>query len=853
MGEQLVNRRVRSDPSLVFERFMVLEVSPGTEDTTPQIIRNVDARVFGKDGGMGMEIGADWDMVYKEWESSLNEEKNVPVQGVEMFCFPFLSNKQYISYRDDDAFVFVLTDSEGWQQFGFCLHQEWANGGGFNNSYRSKYMPNSGAPFPQFNQPRTSKLFCFCFLSYLPWFGFFSRLLKITVNLNFGESGSLLPTEFVALLRRIYLKKSLPEPGTLFRVPVSVGLKFESRIPFDPTLKYTPIPDNENLATLLTKLSTFNIMNIFAALLLERRILVTSSKLSILTKCVNGLTSLLYPLYWQHIFIPIMPFSLSDYCSAPMPYLIGIHRSVLSHVQTLHLEEVIMVDLDKDEVLTPFNDLKILPRALVIPLFDTLKLYEKSNALSAGEQVQKAFLRFFVNLFGSYRHFFSWKRDEEQEPVGEKYGCSKAHMNSVNVLDMDPSSLSNKTGATLRNESLGGRLAYSCDVGSLVLSKPSNWKPFVEVFFNLQMFQQLVVERIHYNSESKTNIEDISAQLNFLMGKKSIWEEALDEFDSNESNNLEYSGDSHTEHVWDRLVSYADMKSNANRRYSSESNSSVTRGAASDSSEKKPAGSKKITVGRFFASRKKNYAAVSLVEGNDCYTDNDDYRESSSYDSKKSIHGGFSKGIDNPYEPSFSANEGANRHVIGETTGAVKVAKSAKSMQLIDLDFDAPLFTESEERQTFRKPQSIDEIFSLQSSENFPSSDNNLLFSQVPKSSSPNYQKQETSKDALMANRQQLGGTLSQQNSLGSSFSMSDSHTSSFSTSLANYNRQVTVSNSDAAFAPNHHKFSAQGSYPSAPLQPTVRDTAGLSASPSNSEERSLSKKDIASFDPLNC
>ena len=65
-------------------------------------------------------------------------------------------------------------------------------------------------------------------------------------------------------------------------------------------------------------------MTIFASLLHERRIVVTSSRLSRLTACVQAVNTLLYPMSWQHIFIPVLHKKLIDYLSAPMPFLIGV-------------------------------------------------------------------------------------------------------------------------------------------------------------------------------------------------------------------------------------------------------------------------------------------------------------------------------------------------------------------------------------------------------------------------------------------------------------------------------------------------------------------------------------------------
>lgn len=70
-------------------------------------------------------------------------------------------------------------------------------------------------------------------------------------------------------------------------------------------------------------------MVIFASMLYERRIIFTSKKLSRLSACVQSANALLYPMSWQHIFIPVLPQSLIDYLLAPMPYLIGLPHSLV--------------------------------------------------------------------------------------------------------------------------------------------------------------------------------------------------------------------------------------------------------------------------------------------------------------------------------------------------------------------------------------------------------------------------------------------------------------------------------------------------------------------------------------------
>lgn len=57
---------------------------------------------------------------------------------------------------------------------------------------------------------------------------------------------------------------------------------------------------------------------------------MTSKRLSRLTSCIQASNYLIYPMFWQHIFIPVLPTHLLDYLSAPMPFLIGVPTATLS-------------------------------------------------------------------------------------------------------------------------------------------------------------------------------------------------------------------------------------------------------------------------------------------------------------------------------------------------------------------------------------------------------------------------------------------------------------------------------------------------------------------------------------------
>ena len=76
------------------------------------------------------------------------------------------------------------------------------------------------------------------------------------------------------------------------------------------------------------------------------------------------------PFSWHHIFIPIVPASLLSYVAAPMPFLVGIKRSLQPTMEKLPMEACVYVDVDKGEIAYSESD----------PIID---LYPK-NTISTG-------------------------------------------------------------------------------------------------------------------------------------------------------------------------------------------------------------------------------------------------------------------------------------------------------------------------------------------------------------------------------------------------------------------------------------------------------------------------------------
>ncbi|XP_063787122.1 DENN domain-containing protein 1B-like isoform X2 [Pseudophryne corroboree] len=271
------------------------------------------------------------------------------------FCFPFHVERWQNS--SVQHFSFTLTDLQGFQRFGFC-----------RLSVQAKI--------------------CTCILSCLPWFEFFYKLLNNIAEYLVKDQ----VTEVTDVLQSLY-DHPVPE------VNQALDLEMFSYFTAPNPAKLPSIPENRNLTEFLVAVQVDTMLQLYASLLCERRILITSSKLSTLTACVHASAALLYPMYWQHIYIPTLPPHLLDYCSAPMPYLIGVHSSLMEQVTTGALEGVVVFNMDTNNLETPFEDLDNLPPHVV----SLLRLRLTKQSAFMGDRVSYAFLGAQALLFGSYR------------------------------------------------------------------------------------------------------------------------------------------------------------------------------------------------------------------------------------------------------------------------------------------------------------------------------------------------------------------------------------------------------------------------------------------------------------------
>lgn len=88
--------------------------------------------------------------------------------------------------------------------------------------------------------------------------------------------------------------------------------------------------ENYNFELLLQTLKPDKIIQLFTALLLERKIVLIKKDVGDIALIMQSLIALLNPFNWSFIIITYLTNDLVEYLEAPVPYLIGVSSSTWS-------------------------------------------------------------------------------------------------------------------------------------------------------------------------------------------------------------------------------------------------------------------------------------------------------------------------------------------------------------------------------------------------------------------------------------------------------------------------------------------------------------------------------------------
>ena len=269
------------------------------------------------------------------------------------FCFP--KGEDAIiperKYRLPRIHYFVLTNDKGRKVYGICLTileeykpeegDYWKTQALLDDSLESGEIEMSA-------MDDKAKLYLpkvLCLLSTWPYLTAFREYLAQLYRLATATNVMKAPIEryIVNLCSEI----PAPPPGA-YEIQVKIldsAIRFWAP-PAKLPIAYVALPYN----ILFECLDLEHILDLFCAMIMEHKIVLLSSQYSILTVCSEILCSLLFPMRWSHLYIPILPRMLCPMLDAPVPYIVGVIRENWSTAEEHVARDAIVVDLDQNKV-----------------------------------------------------------------------------------------------------------------------------------------------------------------------------------------------------------------------------------------------------------------------------------------------------------------------------------------------------------------------------------------------------------------------------------------------------------------------------------------------------------------------
>ncbi|KAI9915272.1 hypothetical protein PsorP6_008149 [Peronosclerospora sorghi] len=180
-----------------------------------------------------------------------------------------------------------------------------------------------------------------------------------------GARGFQLDKKVLAKLTRAVSKEHISkyhQPSPLPESPLLEAFGLFPKATTTALLAALPRLDH-SIRLLFDTLDVSTVLLVFTAALLENRILLVSSYLSVLMKVAESLRALMHPLSWPHVYLPVLPRRMHQYLECPTPFIFGAEKQALEDAQRQLSEEggddlfagageeLLIVDSDKGVIL----------------------------------------------------------------------------------------------------------------------------------------------------------------------------------------------------------------------------------------------------------------------------------------------------------------------------------------------------------------------------------------------------------------------------------------------------------------------------------------------------------------------
>uniref|UniRef100_A0A673JZ53 DENN domain-containing protein 5B n=1 Tax=Sinocyclocheilus rhinocerous TaxID=307959 RepID=A0A673JZ53_9TELE len=282
--------------------------------------------------------------------------------AVNMLCMPKgLSFRTQRDSRTPQFHSFLITREDGSRTYGFVhtfyeevtspqicsamqtlhqMHQAEHNASAHNFESPSSTSSLQGGYDSVRDTLYVSK--AMCLITPMPFMHACKRFLSQVHRAVISHQPPPLPLE--SYIYNILYEVPLPPPGR--------SLKFhgvyEPILCQRPGVGELPLADFP-LSEAFQLLGVENLVQIFTCVLLEMQILLYSQDYQRLMVVAEGITTLLFPFQWQHVYVPILPASLLHFLDAPVPYLMGLQSKEGTDRSKLELPQeanLCFVDID---------------------------------------------------------------------------------------------------------------------------------------------------------------------------------------------------------------------------------------------------------------------------------------------------------------------------------------------------------------------------------------------------------------------------------------------------------------------------------------------------------------------------
>lgn len=329
---------------------------------------------------------------------------------------PQLRAEQLQQRMQDINFTLLLTDDAGRRYYGFAQRLAMPGVTAAATAATATAPPARGQDSACDAAHRELPA-CVCVVTSHGWFQFWRLVLGWLTSrlLAYGDGGAAPGAALAAawhdveeLVCTLLAKKDV-RPGEM--VSVTTGFSTRRRLselarrPND-TLR----PVGEDAAPLLKAVGVDGFVALFAALLLERRVVLVSASMRTLSRCVFAAQDALWPFAWQHVCIPVLPAAILDYLEAPMPFLIGAQHHHYLRMRAL-IADAVVVDLDAGTVdpgTAAAGDAALLPAAYAFHLRQQLAAAHRALGAPTGtaaDDVYGACRLFLAKTVGHYERF----------------------------------------------------------------------------------------------------------------------------------------------------------------------------------------------------------------------------------------------------------------------------------------------------------------------------------------------------------------------------------------------------------------------------------------------------------------